>query len=190
MAYQKKNISQNPCSLETICLNSIIIHFIRMNGKYVKNKVNELITANGHKRKRGDKSNNNFSKVVTSWKEEMQSKLLSDVKKLDLPVFLSDSLASKCSVILDNMFNWIYLKWYNFPLVSDINLSIFHFEHLFWRSNGIVHDKKTYVSHLCYILENQGEVLKCIKKRYSSTFASVLKLIIVHFEMRIHEKPS
>lgn len=185
---QTKETSQNPCSLETICLNNIIINFIKLNGKYVKDKVKEQITANRHKRKRGNNGNNYFSKVVFSWKEEMQSKLLSDIKEMSLPVFLYDSLSSRSATMLDHLYKWIAKTWYNFPLVSEINLNIFHFEHVFWRSNGTVHDRKTYISHLCYILENQGEVLECIKKRYSSTYASVLKLIIVHFEMRIHEK--
>lgn len=154
----------------------------------MKSKVDEQFTANRHKRKRSNSSRNHFTKIVSAWKQEMHSKLQSDIENIDLPMFLSNSLSNRCNTMMEHLFKWIYNTWYDFPIVIDINLYIFHFSHVFWRSNGTIHDRKTYVSHLCYILENQADVINCIKQRYSRTYDSILKLIILHFEIRIHER--
>lgn len=117
----------------------------------------------------------------------MNLKISSDLKQFVLPEALKNVLSSTCTIIIDDLFKWILQTWYNFPITSDINLHIFHFDRLFWRSNGAIHERKTFISHLCYILENTDDVLNCVKKRYSRTYASILKLIIIHFEMKIHE---
>ncbi|XP_008469889.1 uncharacterized protein LOC103507216 isoform X2 [Diaphorina citri] len=183
----KRRKRMNPASLQELCFHNAVVNLIGQNGAQVKKIVHEKYAGNLVKRKKFVSNADYFIRIVSAWRQELTSKIMCDIKASNLPPVFANALSEKCSHFLIIAFKWIRDKWQECPDVVDINLFIFQFHLLHWNLDGTLNEKNTYINHLCFVLENDEAVIETIKTRYSTSYSSILKLIILQFKIRIHE---